>query len=198
MVELIYNLMRAITSVIGAEQGFINMWEAIRDFLELGGDVLFLIGALMIFMWILIIERMLYFAINHRQVVKKTVAEWNARSDRKSWKAHRIREAMISEVRLIAQQYLGLIQASVALCPLLGLLGTVTGMVGVFEVMSILGSGNARAMADGISKATVPTMCGMVAALSGLFISFWLQRKAQIEIQLLGEHMTMESRIDQS
>ena len=71
-------------------------------------------------------------------------------------------------------------------------------MVGVFEVMSILGSGNARAMADGISKATVPTMCGMVAALSGLFISFWLQRKAQIEIQLLGEHMTMESRIEQS
>lgn len=198
MVELIYNLMRAITSVIGAEQGFINMWEAIRDFLELGGDVLFLIGALMIFMWILIIERMLYFAINHRQVVKKTVTAWNARSDRKSWKAHRIREAMISEVRLIAQQYLGLIQASVALCPLLGLLGTVTGMVGVFEVMSILGSGNARAMADGISKATVPTMCGMVAALSGLFISFWLQRKAQIEIQLLGEHMTMESRIEQS
>ena len=192
MVELIYNLMRAITSVIGAEQGFINMWEAIRDFLELGGDVLLLIGALMIFMWILIIERMLYFAINHRQVVKKTVAAWNARSERKSWRAHRIREAMISEVRLTAQRYLGLIQASVALCPLMGLLGTVTGMVGVFEVMSILGSGNARAMADGISKATVPTMCGMVAALSGLFISYWLQRKAQIEIQLLGEQMTMD------
>ncbi len=192
MVEMIYNLLRAITSVVGVEQGFINMWEAIRDFIELGGDVLFLIGFLMIFMWVLIIERILYFTINHRQIVKKTVAAWNARPERKSWQAHRIREAMISEVRLSAQKFLGLIQAAVALCPLMGLLGTVTGMVGVFEIMSILGSGNARAMADGVSKATVPTMCGMVAALSGLFISYWLQRKAQIEIQLLGEHMTMD------
>ncbi len=192
MVEMIYNLLRAITSVVGVEQGFINMWEAIRDFIELGGDVLFLIGFLMIFMWVLIIERILYFTINHRQIVKKTVAAWNARPERKSWQAHRIREAMISEVRLSAQKFLGLIQAAVALCPLMGLLGTVTGMVGVFEIMSILGSGNARAMADGVSKATVPTMCGMVAALSGLFISYWLQRKAQIEIQLLGEQMTMD------
>ncbi len=192
MVEMIYNLLRAITSVVGVEQGFINMWEAIRDFIELGGDVLFLIGFLMIFMWVLIIERILYFTINHRQIVKKTVAAWNARPERKSWQAHRIREAMISEVRLSAQKFLGLIQAAVALCPLMGLLGTVTGMVGVFEIMSILGSGNARAMADGVSKATVPTMCGMVAALSGLFISYWLQRKAQIEIQLLGEKMTMD------
>ena len=62
----------------------------------------------------------------------------------------------------------------------------------MFEVMAVLGTGNARAMADGVSKATIPTMCGMVAALSGLFISVWLQRKAQSEIEILGEHMTMD------
>jgi biopolymer transport protein ExbB len=192
MIDIIYDLMRALTSVVGAEQGFINMWEAIRDFLELGGDVLFLIGFLMIFMWVMIIERLLYFAFNHKSVVKKTIDAWNARPERKSWKAHRIREAMISEVRLTSNRFLGLIQASVALAPLMGLLGTVTGMVGVFEIMAILGTGNARAMADGVSKATVPTMCGMVAALSGLFISYWLVKKAQNEVQLLGEHMTMD------
>lgn len=192
MVELIYNLLRGMMSIIGAEQGFINMWEAIRDFLELGGDVLFLIGILMVVMWVMIIERMMYFAFHHKVVVKQTVDAWNARPERKSWSAHRIREAMISEVRLSANRFLGLIQACVALCPLMGLLGTVTGMVGVFEIMAILGTGNARAMADGVSKATVPTMSGMVAALSGLFISYWLQRKAQVEIQLLGEHMTMD------
>jgi biopolymer transport protein ExbB len=192
MVDILYNLLRAITSFIGAEQGFINMWEAIRDFLELGGDVLFLIGILMVIMWVMIIERLLYFAINHRTVVKDTVDAWNARPERKSWNAHRVREKMISEVRLSSNRFLGLIQACVALCPLLGLLGTVTGMVGVFEIMAILGTGNARAMADGVSKATVPTMCGMVAALSGLFISFWLVKKAKSEVQLLGEHMTMD------
>ena len=192
MVDLLFNILRAITSVIGAEQGFINMWEAIRDFLELGGDVLFLIGILMVVMWVMIFERLIYFAFNHRTVVKNTVDAWNARSERKSWNAHRIREAMISEVRLTSNRFLGLIQACVALCPLLGLLGTVTGMVGVFEIMAILETGNARAMADGVSKATVPTMCGMVAALSGLFISFWLVKKAQSEVQLLSEHMTMD------
>lgn len=192
MIEIIYDILRSITGLVGAEQGFINMWEAIRDFLELGGDVLFLIGFLMVVMWIMIIERILYFAFTHRAVVKKTVDAWNARPERKSWNAHRIREAMISEVRLKANNFIGLIQACVALCPLLGLLGTVTGMVAVFEVMAILGSGNARAMADGVAKATVPTMCGMVAALSGLFISYWLVKKAQNEVQLLGEHMTMD------
>lgn len=146
----------------------------------------------MIFMWVMIIERLLYFAFNHKTVVKNTIDAWNARPERKSWKARRIREAMISEVRLTSNRFLGLIQASVALAPLMGLLGTVTGMVGVFEIMAILGTGNARAMADGVSKATVPTMCGMVAALSGLFISYWLVKKAQNEVQLLGEHMTMD------
>jgi len=134
----------------------------------------------------------LYFTFNHKTVVKNTIDAWNARPERKSWKARRIREAMISEVRLTSNRFLGLIQASVALAPLMGLLGTVTGMVGVFEIMAILGTGNARAMADGVSKATVPTMCGMVAALSGLFISYWLVKKAQNEVQLLGEHMTMD------
>ena len=192
MIDIIYNIMRYITGIVGAEQGFINMWEAIRDFQELGGDVLILIAILMVVMWVMIIERVLYFALNHKGVVKKTVAAWNARPERKSWNAHRVREAMISEVRLSSNRFLGLIQACVALCPLMGLLGTVTGMVGVFEIMAILGTGNARAMADGVSKATVPTMCGMVAALSGLFISFWLQRKAQTEVQFLGEQMTMD------
>ncbi len=75
---------------------------------------------------------------------------------------------------------------------MLGLLGTVTGMIDVFEVMSISGSGNSRAMAAGVSKATIPTMAGMVAALSGVFMNAWLQRTAVRERELLGEHLTMD------
>ncbi len=70
-----------------------------------------------------------------------------------------------------------------AVCPLLGLLGTVTGMIHVFDVMAIQGSGNARAMAAGISMATTPTMAGMVVALSGLFFSSRLQQRAGLERQ---------------
>ncbi|MEO0879265.1 MAG: MotA/TolQ/ExbB proton channel family protein, partial [Pseudomonadota bacterium] len=62
----------------------------------------------------------------------------------------------------------GLIRVLVAVTPLLGLLGTVTGMTEVFDVMAVTGSSNARLMAGGISKATIPTMAGLVASLSGL------------------------------
>ena len=103
-----------------------------------------------------------------------------------------MREAMISDVKIQANQYLGTIKVCVALCPLVGLLGTVTGMVTVFEVMAFLGTGNARAMAAGVSQATVPTMSGMVAALSGYFISVWLQSKADSEVEKLSEHLTMD------
>lgn len=190
--DIIYSILRAIASVIGLEQNLVNMWEAIRDYFELGGDVLVLIALLMTVMWIMIIERFIYFMTRHNSLVQETIDNWNARKERKSWTAHRVREAMISEVRLSATQYLGLIQACVALCPLMGLLGTVTGMIEVFEVMASVGTGNPRAMAAGVSKATVPTMSGMVAALSGLFISIWLQHKAESEVEILSEHMTMD------
>ena len=165
---------------------------AMRDFLELGGDVLLLVAAVTFVMWALILERALYLVCGHRARVRAAQAAWVARHERRSWYARRVREALVSHVTLALQSRLQLIRTLVVLCPLLGLLGTVTGMIEVFEVMAISGSGNARSMAAGVSKATVPTMAGMVAALSGLFVSSWLQRKAERERALLGEHMTMD------
>jgi biopolymer transport protein ExbB len=73
----------------------------------------------------------------------------------------------------------------------LGLLGTVTGMIEVFEVMAISGSGNPRSMASGVSKATIPTMAGMVAALSGIAMSTYLLRKAGRERELITDHLVI-------
>ena len=84
---------------------------------------------------------------------------------------------------------LPVIRSLVAVCPLLGLLGTVTGMIEVFDVMAIAGAGNARAMAAGGSKATIPTMAGMVAALSGLAVSAQLDRFARDRTQRLADHL---------
>ena len=80
----------------------------------------------------------------------------------------------------------------VILCPLLGLLGTVTGMIEVFNILAITGGGDARSMASGVSKATIPTMAGMVAALSGVFASTWLARKAEREKELIQDQLTIE------
>ena len=52
---------------------------------------------------------------------------------------------------------------------MIGLLGTVYGMIEVFEVLSFLGTGNPRAMSSGVAMATIPTMAGMVITLFGLY-----------------------------
>ena len=85
-----------------------------------------------------------------------------------------------------------MIQTLVALCPLLGLLGTVTGMVNVFQTMAVFGTGNARSMASGVSMATIPTMAGMVGALSGVFLVTILTRQARRRIGTLEDEMTMD------
>ncbi len=164
---------------------------AVRDFVELGGNVLFAIAALTAVMWTLIVERVVYFQTTHRAEKKRVQALWDARSDHSSWHAHQIRRMLVSEVKLNLHRGLGPIKTAVALCPMLGLLGTVTGMIEVFDVMANAGSGNARGMAAGVSKATLPTMAGMVAALSGLMISDQLVRFAKVEVKRVADRLTV-------
>ena len=158
---------------------------SIRDFMELGGNVLWGIMFVLFLMWTFILERLWYFYRVHPAKKRAVISVWEQRSDTTSWYAKRIREGMISESALALKQNIGLIKALIAICPLLGLLGTVTGMIAVFDVMTYSGGGNARAMAGGVSMATVPTMAGMVAALSGVYFGTWLEHKAQTETEKL-------------
>ena len=166
--------------------------ETIRDFMELGGNVLFVIGFLTLFMWVLIVERLVYLRTGHKRLAGSAQQLWESRADHKSWNAHQIRIRLISQVSAQVERNIPLIQTCVALCPLLGLLGTVTGMVEVFEVMAISGSSNPRSMASGVSKATVPTMAGMVAALSGVAMSAYLENKARREREFIADELIIE------
>ena len=152
--------------------------ESIRRFLGMGGDVLMMLFILTLMLWVLVIERYLFFFFECPKMVQSAIADWQERSDKLSIRARHIRIAMISEVSLNAQRGLPMIKTLIALCPLLGLLGTVVGMVQVFDVLAVTGTGSPRAMASGISKATIPTMAGMVAALSGLYFSALLEKRA--------------------
>jgi biopolymer transport protein ExbB len=171
---------------------YLPFLETIRDFIELGGPVLRVIGLVTLFMWMLIIERLVYMRTGHKKLVRKAHNLWDKRTDYSSWQAHQIRTRIISQVSANAERNLALIKTCVALCPLLGLLGTVTGMIEVFEVMAISGSGNPRSMASGVSKATVPTMAGMVAALSGVAMTAYLENKARREREFIADELIIE------
>jgi len=164
--------------------------EAVRDFLDIGGDVLTLITVTIFFMWVLIVERLIYFRTGLKKLGQESYEIWRARPERKSWNAKQIREAMISRFSMAANVGVPVIQTLVALCPLLGLMGTVTGMIEVFDVMAISGSGNARSMASGVSKATIPTMAGMVGALSVVFLITLITRAIETRIENFQDMLT--------
>jgi biopolymer transport protein ExbB len=158
----------------------IELWESVRSFIATGGDVLYAVAFALLLMWILMVERYWFLAATYPKMRDEIIARWEARSDTTSWYAHRIRETWISETSELLEKNMLTIKTLVAMCPLIGLLGTVTGMIGVFEVMAQQGTGNPRLMASGISMATIPTMAGMVAALSGVFFSSRLDAKVKI------------------
>ncbi len=138
------------------------------------------------------LERFWYFYRVFPKVSEDVQRRWQSREDHASWDAHQVRRLLVSELRMQLEAGLPYIRVLVALCPLLGLLGTVTGMIEVFDVMAIAGSGNAKAMAGGVSKATIPTMAGMVAALSGLILSARLEQFAANEGERLADRLEIE------
>lgn len=164
--------------------------EMVVGFVNMGGPVLILIGILLFLMWSLIFERIFFFKFLLKDEVRSVVNYWENRQDKRSWRARKIREALISETVIKITRNMGLIKTLVALAPMLGLLGTVTGMILVFHIMAITGGGDPKSMAGGVSKATVPTMAGMVAALSGVFAQAYLSRIVERECALIEDHLT--------
>jgi biopolymer transport protein ExbB len=172
------------------------MWEieaiaAVREFVERGGDVLLVIAFVTAVMWTLMVERAWYFRTGHKHEISRIRKIWESRVDHSTWNAHQVRRLLISEASAKLHSGLGMINTTVAVCPMLGLLGTVTGMIEVFDVMAA-GSGNTRGMAGGVSKATLPTMAGMVAALSGMLFSIQLERFAEDETQRVADQLELE------
>ena len=115
--------------------------------------------------------------------------EWKNFEHTSKWEKEHVFNFISSDFHHDLNRFLPLIKSLIALCPLLGLLGTVTGMIEVFDIMAATGTGNPRAMASGVSKATIPTMAGMVAALSGIYFSAQLNRFAKNKTQHFQEYL---------
>ena len=153
----------------------------LQDFLELGGPVLLLVIVAGLLLWYLVFEHLIYLAFGQSRDLRDVERQWRARDEHHSWYARRVRQGLVGHLRQHAWRNFHLIKTLIALAPLLGLLGTVTGMLEVFDVLALTGASNARALASGISRATIPTMAGMVMALSGLYaaalMESWIKRR---------------------
>ncbi|EGQ9965256.1 MotA/TolQ/ExbB proton channel family protein [Vibrio cholerae] len=163
----------------------LDYWQPLDEFMAQGGAVLWWLAVVVLLCWLLVIERLLFLSVTFPKQRQHWVDLWLQRADQHSWFARSIREQWLGEAHNSLNQNLNLIKVLVAICPMLGLLGTVTGMISVFDVMATQGSSDPKLMASGISLATLPTMAGMVAALAGLFVHARLSKTCRgLEMKL--------------
>ena len=163
--------------------------EAVSSLVDEGGPFVGCIFACGLIMWTLVIERIWYFSLILPRQTKDAMAEWQARAEHRSWCARQIRKAMISRVNNAMNTNVLLLRVLVPLSPLLGLVGTVSGMLEVFDSMAIRGSADARAMASGVSMAMICTLSGLMVSITGLYPVYYFSSRTRRETELLGDKL---------
>ena len=177
--------------------------DTMLEYLAAGGAVMVPLAALSLIMWLLIINRSLYFRrLNAGRLTPAGALEHIA--GQRQPDARRYRGAIALLVRTFLEKatgrrrldryildetvvvltrsldrHLAIIGVLAAIAPLLGLLGTVLGMITTFDVIAVYGTGNAKAMAGGISSALITTQTGLLVAIPGMYMKNFLVRRAE-------------------
>lgn len=141
-------------------------------------------------MWALIFERLWYFKVVLPREAKYLLRCWHQRADHQSWSAHQVRRAMISRLNAGMTANMPMLKVMVPLSPLLGLVGTVSGMLVVFDSMAALGSADARTMSSGVSEAMNCTLTGLAVSISGMYPVYHFQARARRLTEWLGDQFT--------
>lgn len=162
--------------------------DDLLSFFEKGGLVLYLIFAIALFLWVFLIERYIYIHFTYIKDKKDLFNDLKQVNPNNKFKDE-IKSYMLGKCSQKLSYSLDFIKTLIIVCPLVGLLGTVTGMIEVFDVMAITGTSNVKSMANGVSMATIPTMAGMVVALSGILFEKKLeltikQKKQKLELEI--------------
>ena len=145
-------------------------FSLVNDFINQGGVVLLVLFFVAAYMWMLISERLYFYKFSLDDLIDDTHKTYKNLLGNDEWLNNKIKNMSLADINLQKNKNLSQIKGLVALCPLLGLLGTVTGMIEVFDIMAFTGTGNPRLMAGGISKATLPTMTGLVISITLFFL----------------------------
>lgn len=159
------------------------------NFLESGGKVLGVILVVAFVMWFLIIERYLHFFFSKNSIVVGIEKYWAGVEDKRSWGGRKIRAYCISVLRRRLEARLDFIRVLVNTSMLLGLLGTITGMIQVFEGLALVQAGSVRIIANSVSQTVIPALSGLVTALSGLYFAIRLKQLARREVRKLTDKL---------
>lgn len=163
--------------------------EPLAGLIEAGGPVLVVIAGVAMLLFSVALERWWFFRFHYRPARRALVARWVARHERTSWSAMTLREVWANELVTGLRGPLPWLKLLVVICPLLGLLGTVTGMISVFDSLSVSEVNQARAMADGVARATLPTLSGMAVSVVGLLFITRLEHIIRREGQRLHDRL---------
>jgi biopolymer transport protein ExbB len=163
-------------------------WHIVSDMIEKGGFFVIFIFLCGLLLWTFTIERFWYFSRVLPKEAEQYLAQWRQRTDHTSWCARAIRQMMISKLNNGMAANQTMMKTLVPLSPLLGLIGTVSGMLKVFESMALLGSADARTMANGVSEAMVCTLTGLAVSITGLYPVYYFNHRTRRETELLADH----------
>ncbi|WP_020587240.1 MotA/TolQ/ExbB proton channel family protein [Desulfobacter curvatus] len=177
--------------------------ELMTDLIRAGGVVMVPLVILSLVMWLLILERAFFFRRLYKKNMNSSTAlslvRENTLPDPKVYRGavsllvtefiqnrsgsaqldRHLLDAAVARINRRMTRSLSVIGVLAAMAPLMGLLGTVTGMITTFDVLAIFGTGNAKAMAGGISESLITTQTGLIVAIPGLYMKGFLDRRAE-------------------
>jgi biopolymer transport protein ExbB len=177
------------------------------DYLWQGGWVMVPLITCSVVMWTLIGERLHFYQTLTRRDIRIRDAIAMLEERRVAEKGRGLRERLVANFsremtgqpaldkrilyycalkqRPVLNRHLAAIAVLASVAPLLGLLGTVIGMVDTFDVLAVFGTGNVKGLASGISVALITTQSGLLVAIPGLLLSGYLYRQAaRLEMRL--------------
>ncbi len=168
-------------------EAMMGPYTAVTELMAEGGPFVFWIFATNVVLWTLVLERYWYFSRVLPRELERMLAIWGSRREHLSWCAQSIRQAMISRLNAGMNANMILMKVLVPLAPLLGLVGTVTGMLEVFESMALRGSADARTMADGVSHAMICTLTGLAVSIGGLYPVYYFEQRSRRQTELFAD-----------
>lgn len=140
--------------------------QHVEDLMDLGGPVMWPLLAVSLLLWTLVLERYWFFLRTLPRFLERRVPLVRS-------------PAAVIEMKIALRRHLRLIKTLSGILPMLGLLGTVTGIIETFDLIRVFGSAETRIVARGVSQALITTLAGLVMGLFGVGVGYNLNRRAR-------------------